>query len=115
MPSLTPLIDVVFILLVFFMLVSSFAEWRGITVDTPAVSLGAATAEAEGRHLQLFPGGRMLLDGEAVDPAGLMARIRARPGDPVNVIPMPGLTVQPLVTALDRIAAAGGQAALRSP
>lgn len=32
--SLTPLIDVVFILLVFFMLASSFLDWRSISLDT---------------------------------------------------------------------------------
>ena len=34
--SLTPLIDVVFILLVFFMLASSFLDWRSIDLDPPA-------------------------------------------------------------------------------
>ncbi len=33
--SLTPLIDVVFILLVFFMLPSSFLDWRAIDLDPP--------------------------------------------------------------------------------
>lgn len=34
--SLTPLVDVVFILLVFFMLASSFVEWRSIDAHTQA-------------------------------------------------------------------------------
>lgn len=115
-PSLTPLIDVVFILLVFFMLVSSFVEWRSITVDTPpAVTLSDPATEVRSRRLQVFPDGRMLLDGRRVDLAGLAARVRARPEEPVNVVPMPGLTLQPLVTVLDRVAASGGRAALRSP
>ena len=32
--SLTPLIDVVFILLVFFMLATSFTDWRAVTLAT---------------------------------------------------------------------------------
>lgn len=32
--SLTPLIDVVFILLVFFMLVSSLTQWTSVTLET---------------------------------------------------------------------------------
>ncbi|MBA1147639.1 biopolymer transporter ExbD [Ectothiorhodospiraceae bacterium WFHF3C12] len=115
-PSLTPLIDVVFILLVFFMLVSSFVEWRAIKVDTPpAVTLARPGADTTTRRLQVFPGGRLVLDGETVDLPGLARRVRARPGEAVQVVPMPGLTLQPLVTVLDRIAAAGGSAALREP
>ena len=39
--SLTPLIDVVFILLVFFMLASSFLDWRSIDLSTPAAAEAA--------------------------------------------------------------------------
>ena len=37
--GLTPLIDVVFILLVFFMLASSFLDWRAIDLTAPARGL----------------------------------------------------------------------------
>src|SRR3546814_18552679 len=43
--SLTPLIDVVFILLVFFMLASSFVDWRAIVLDTPAAATRAGASE----------------------------------------------------------------------
>ncbi|BFM50422.1 biopolymer transporter ExbD [Marinomonas sp. THO17] len=43
--SLTPLIDVVFILLLFFMLTSSFVPWR--TVDTP-LSVASDSPKPEG-------------------------------------------------------------------
>ncbi|RDL45410.1 biopolymer transporter ExbD [Marinomonas piezotolerans] len=42
--SLTPLIDVVFILLLFFMLSSSFVAWR--TVDTPLAAPSSTPVEA---------------------------------------------------------------------
>ena len=41
--SLTPLIDVVFILLVFFMLASSFLDWRSVDL-TVSSGAGAATS-----------------------------------------------------------------------
>jgi len=44
--SLTPLIDVVFILLVFFMLASSFMDWRTLSLDTRAARAPAAASEA---------------------------------------------------------------------
>ena len=40
--SLTPLIDVVFILLVFFMLASSFLDWRSIDLNAPAQAAAMA-------------------------------------------------------------------------
>src|SRR5690606_18422295 len=40
--SLTPLIDVVFILLVFFMLASSFLDWRAIDLRAPGPAAGAS-------------------------------------------------------------------------
>lgn len=41
--SLTPLIDVVFILLLFFMLSSSFTQWRAIRLPASTASTEAAT------------------------------------------------------------------------
>lgn len=116
-PSLTPLIDVVFILLVFFMLVSSFVEWRAIAVDTPpTVTLAEPDADASDVHrLEVYPDGRLRLDGEPVNLQTVAQRVGDAPEGPVHVVPMPGLTLQPLVTVLDRIAAAGGRAALREP
>ncbi|RBO80199.1 ExbD/TolR family protein [Marinomonas aquiplantarum] len=50
--SLTPLIDVVFILLLFFMLTSSFVPWR--IVDTPlSVASDAPKPESESENLIL--------------------------------------------------------------
>lgn len=43
MISLTPLIDVVFILLLFFMLSSSFIKWQQITLTSPAEAQTTST------------------------------------------------------------------------
>jgi len=50
---LTPLVDVVFILLVFFMLASSFLDWR---VRPVAVAGPAAGSVSEGAVLDLLAG-----------------------------------------------------------
>lgn len=49
--SLTPLIDVVFILLLFFMLSSSFIPWRQINVSMPTATLSSDNAIA---HLEIL-------------------------------------------------------------
>ncbi|SDF03811.1 biopolymer transport protein ExbD [Celeribacter baekdonensis] len=64
-PDLTPMIDVVFLLLVFFMLVSRFGI-QGVLPLTPAG--GAATASWEGppRVVDLYANGDIRLNGEEV-------------------------------------------------
>jgi len=61
--SLTPLIDVVFILLIFFMLVSQFSDWRQIDL-VPQIEASGAVSDEPVRRLQLLNDGSFLLDGE---------------------------------------------------
>lgn len=58
--SLTPLIDVVFILLVFFMLASNFADWREYEVATVSASTPAASSDNPPQLLQINTSGWQL-------------------------------------------------------
>lgn len=65
--SLTPLIDVVFILLVFFMLASQFADWKAyelptLSVDTTATS--AVESESLSAVIRLTNDGNILLNDQ---------------------------------------------------
>lgn len=105
--SLTPLIDVVFILLVFFMLASSFLDWRAIDLNTPSESSG--TSSLEGALLvELRPDG-IRLSGERVSLSVLSEKISARvakvPDQKVIVKAAHGISYQQAVNLLDRIAA----------
>ncbi len=107
--SLTPLIDVVFILLVFFMLASSFLDWRAIELDAPAAA--AAGSSLEGALLvEVRPDG-LRLSGETVSLDGLTDRVAARvaatPDQRVLVKPVSGVSFQQAVRVLDRLTAAG--------
>ena len=111
MIGLTPLIDVVFILLVFFMLASSFVDWRAIDLRTPADGHAGTTGAVEGALLvEVRPDGLRfageLLPIDAVV-ARVIARLSAAPGTPVLVKPARGVDLQTAVTVLDRLAAAG--------
>lgn len=106
---LTPLIDVVFILIVFFMLASSFSDWRAIELTTPE---GAATgAPMEGALLVEIRRDGLRLSGETVSLDSLVARIEERaalrPVPRVLVKPLPGVPLQEAVRVLDRLADAG--------
>ena len=72
--GLTPLIDVVFILLVFFMLASSFLEWRALEIRIP--TFGSASSDAD-EPLRV----RVGLDGRGAlvlptTPGSMIARIK---------------------------------------
>jgi biopolymer transport protein ExbD len=106
--SLTPLIDVVFILLVFFMLASNFTQIRAIGVSIPPEA-GRPAAGERVVLVRVHPDGRLELDGQAVGLEELATRVRqsARSRD-VLVQPVGETRLQALVTVLDRLAGVPG-------
>lgn len=107
--GLTPLIDVVFILLLFFMLASQFHQWRALTLNAPA--RGQAVSPAPAVLVRVHGEGRIDLDGDLIEPAGLSAKLadlkRLHPDLAVEVVSDPGVPLQALVTVFDRLDAAG--------
>ena len=106
--TLTPLIDVVFILLVFFMLATSFNQWRVIDVGTVQSGQGIGNKGAllieiteDGARLA---GRRMTLAGLEAD---IRERLRAKPDQGVVVKPAVGVNLQRTIDVVDRIGAAG--------
>lgn len=107
--SLTPLIDVVFILLVFFMLASSFLDWRAIDLNAPARA--GSGSSMEGAVLVEVRADGPRLGGRAVPLHALAERVlkqlEAAPGQRVLVKPAPGVVLQDAVDVLDRLSRAG--------
>jgi biopolymer transport protein ExbD len=107
---MTALIDVVFILLLFFMLASSFLDWRSIRVAGRG-GAGAARPGLEGALLVDVRIEGIRLSGMTVSPDELSRRVRElvaeRPGQRVIVRPGAGVSVQRTVAVLDRLDAAG--------
>jgi biopolymer transport protein ExbD len=71
--DLTPMLDVVFILLIFFIVTSVFVTEAGIDVSKPE----ASTAEARSKDLILIAisdDGQIWIDGEQVDPRFIRSR-----------------------------------------
>jgi biopolymer transport protein ExbD len=75
--NLTPLIDVVFLLLIFFMVSTSFSELTQLVVDLPEAEGSPASAD-NGLLLTVDAVGNMTLSGESVpnDARGLSAALR---------------------------------------
>lgn len=75
-PNLTPLIDVVFLLLVFFMLTSHFVKEDTIKVDLPQTETGASLKEQKQVEVVIDDRGRALIHGQYVDPDALADSLR---------------------------------------
>lgn len=108
--GLTPMIDVVFLLVVFFMLVSTFLEPTSIALEHAATP-GSAKADAETIRVHVQASGAIDVDGERVPLATLVHRVQGRllinPQRPVLVRADPVVPLQRLVAVLDRLESAG--------
>jgi biopolymer transport protein ExbD len=106
-PSLTPLVDVVFLLLVFFMLAARFGPEHAVPLA--AGGFGPGAWEGPPRLVSVRPEG-VALNGVPValeDLAGILAPLMPASDAPVVVRPETGADVQALVDALATLAAAG--------
>ena len=74
--SLIPLINVVFLLLVFFMLAGTISPSDPLQVEPPGSKQGRS-AQREPPQLLLDAQGRIALDGHVMAPSELKARLRA--------------------------------------
>ena len=102
--NLTPLIDVVFLLLIFFMLVSTFLKFN--TMPITAVESGPSSSDNRQVVLiQIVGAGRVKINGVMVQLDGLLAHIDSLVAKGITkaiVRPMPDVTVQDLVSVLER-------------
>lgn len=111
-PNLTPLIDVVFLLLVFFMLTSHFVREEAIKVDLPEAESGVYD---DTEHLQvvLDAQGRILMHDHFVDTADLDARLQQelqqRPDKVVRIRGDRAATLGIAVHVLDAARKAGAE------
>jgi biopolymer transport protein ExbD len=73
--NVTPLVDVVLVLLVIVMVAASFEVSRSIPLSLPEAGTGETTAGP--LVLSLDASGRWYLDGEAIEPAGVRDAVRS--------------------------------------
>lgn len=110
--SLTPLIDVVFILLVFFMLASSFHEWRHLRLDPPAAGTLSAASDTSPLIVDLRPDG-LRLDGAPITRERLLSTVGERLGrqsdQRIVIRSHAGVVVQDVVSLLDRLKGQGAR------
>lgn len=109
---LTPLIDVVFILIIFFMLTTSFMRIESLELILPSKG-GKAAEKQEVVRLYLYGNGEMKLGTRDVQPSTLDDALKALftkdAATKMMVLAGDDVTMQQMVNAMDRIYAAGGQ------
>lgn len=105
-PSLTPMIDVVFLLLVFFMLASQFGQDASVRLS--GAGAGAAYSGPP-RLIDIAPDG-LTLNGMGIDIAGLpdaLTPLTQDPGDTVILRGTDGASLQRLLDVAQALQAAG--------
>ena len=74
--NLTPLIDCVFLLLIFFMVTTVFIHAKGLDVDLPAESQATEQQDKKNVNIHIDAQGRIQIGGEDVVSAALVERLK---------------------------------------
>jgi biopolymer transport protein ExbD len=110
--NLTPLIDVLFILIIFFMLTTSFMRIESLELVLPSVS-GKAATKQEVVQIFVYANGDLALGQRRLDPQELSESLARMIGkDPMTRIMLfsaDGVSVQQLVNVMDKIYQIGGK------
>jgi len=106
--SLTPLIDVVFILLMFFMLTTQFYRTGVLNVSvSKSVDNGAAVSREDIVRLRVFGDGRWQVDDESFDPVDVESLARRTRSRSVLIEADESASLQSLIAMVDRLASIG--------
>lgn len=108
--NLTPMLDVVFIMLIFFVVTTSFVKESGVEVNRPTAET-AQRQESANILIAIRPNGEIWIDGRAVDVRAVRANIeRLRVEFPDGQVVIQGdraAQVGLLVKVMDQVRLAG--------
>ena len=83
--GIAPLVDCVFLLLIFFLLTSSFRQERFVDVHLPNTQEGVEGKGSGGMSILIKKDGALLVSGKEVDLNGLTRLLRCRKEQRVNI------------------------------
>lgn len=108
--DMTPMLDIVFIMLIFFIVTTSFVKESGVTVSTPQAST-AAKQENANIFIAITAAGEVWIDRTPVDPRAVravVARLHAdNPEGSVIIQSDAKATTDTLVNVMDQVRLAG--------
>ena len=110
--NMTPMLDIVFIMLIFFIVTTSFVKESGITVDQPTAET-AQRQESSNILIGINPAGEIWIDKRSVDVRAVRASVeRLRAENPDSAVIIQADQKAPsglLVRVMDQVRAAGGE------
>ncbi len=110
--DLTPLIDIVFQLVIFFMLTTTFVASESLELSLPSKGAGAPLG-SEMLRIEIRSNGSVQLNQASMSSAQLeemlFNRIGANPEVKIGIFSTPGVSVQQLVSVMDIVYLAGGK------
>ncbi|WP_299231606.1 biopolymer transporter ExbD [uncultured Halomonas sp.] len=106
--NLTPMLDVVFIMLIFFIVTTSFIKESGVEIDRPESSAASPRPDAQ-LMVAITPEGAVWVDGEPVDAHRVGDAVAGLVGDEGGVVIQADResTTGLLIEVMDRIRQAG--------
>lgn len=108
--NLTPMLDVVFIMLIFFVVTTSFVKESGVEINRPSAQTAQRQAGAN-IFIAIRPNGEIWIDGRAVDVRAVRANIeRLRVEFPDSQVVIQGdraAQIGLLVKVMDQVRLAG--------
>ncbi len=109
--NLTPMLDVVFIMLIFFIVTASFIKEAGIDVNRPDAPVTETKPEDANILIQIRANDEIWIDRRLIDPRAVRANIERlhaeNPKGSVVIIPNKKSTNKMLVTIMDASRTAG--------
>ncbi|HPM76731.1 MAG TPA: biopolymer transporter ExbD [bacterium] len=110
--SIAPLIDMIFLLLIFFMVTTTFTKETGVVVKKP-VAKKADVMLDQNLLVAVTKDGKFWCEGEQVDEAGIFGKVQARlveyPETNVIILADKESITQWVITALDTAKQAGAK------
>ncbi|WP_203299885.1 ExbD/TolR family protein [Marinobacter sediminum] len=105
--GMTALIDVVFILLMFFMLTSSFSQWKAVDFRSPVAVESQSADSAQLVVLSVDGTLRLVASDVDIEPRGPVNADLFERARPVVILPEAKVSVQKIITQLERLKALG--------
>ena len=109
--DLTPLLDVVFIMLIFFIVTATFVKELGLDINSPDKNQNIKDADQQSIVVQITNRDRIRIRGRDVDVRAVRANIERlhaeNPEAPVVVQPHPDSTTDTMIQVMDSARQAG--------
>ncbi len=110
-PNLTALVDIILMLVIFFMLSTSFIISESMELSLPGGKASASVVDA--LRIQIAPEGTLVVDQRPMQRTELgqvlVERLGNNPDIKIAIFTTPGVSVQQLVSILDEVYLSGGR------